>query len=145
MSWEQQFESMLLHGHLDDESNLDLGVAYAAETGDESIVGQAFVLATVFGIPIAAGDQRRRSRAWSDGKTIARHGSRSGTRLWAYHDSISCDGRIRANRASTYGSISRNGSRLVSLSNGFPGSYSTSDHSHYSFSKSSAALARFWR
>lgn len=145
MSWERQFESMIQHGHLDDESNLDLGIAYAAETGDESMVGQTFVLAIVFGISIAIADQRRRSRAFSDGKSVGRHGSRSGARLWAHHDSISCGSSIRPSRAATYGSTGLRGTRLVSLSNGLPGSYSASNHSHYSFSKSNAGQARFWR
>lgn len=39
MRWEKQFESMLSSGHLDDEALKDLTVAYAAETGDESIFG----------------------------------------------------------------------------------------------------------
>jgi hypothetical protein len=36
--WEQQLNSMLESGHTDPETAADLGVAYAAETGDTSLV-----------------------------------------------------------------------------------------------------------
>jgi hypothetical protein len=37
--WEEQLQAMAEHEHLDRESIADLGVVYAAETGDESLIG----------------------------------------------------------------------------------------------------------
>lgn len=38
--WEQQLDSMIDSGHLDPVSVADLGVTYAAETGDNSLIGE---------------------------------------------------------------------------------------------------------
>lgn len=39
MNWEDQLNSMIESGHLDPDSISDLWIAYAAETGDESLIG----------------------------------------------------------------------------------------------------------
>lgn len=43
MSWEQQLFSMIEGNHTDEESLMDFGVAYAAETGDESFFDMSFI------------------------------------------------------------------------------------------------------
>lgn len=73
MSWERQFESMLASGQMDFETMRDLGVAYAAETEDDSILRSGLVPA------IVSNYAERRTRS----------PSASSTRKWRMLNSVS--------------------------------------------------------
>lgn len=80
--WEQQLAAMLECGHLDQVAVSDLGVTYAAETGDISFVGELVHWCPITSRPgmllgpgsISYGRLIGRSYSWSGG---ASHGDES--------------------------------------------------------------------